>query len=329
MHPEHGYYAKADPFGAEGDFTTAPEISQIFGELVGLWCAEMWRGIGAPAGVGLVELGPGRGTLMADALRAAAMLPEFLDATSVHLVEASPTLRRVQERTLTGYEVVWHDSAATLPELPLLVVANEFFDALPVHQFRFTERGWSELLVSAGEEGFALVVGPAPSPRARLIADSVTENAEIGDVTEVCPAALSLIEAISAGIVAHGGAALIVDYGDEVARPHASLQSVRGHAAHDFLDAPGSADITAHLDFAALKRAAAPDARCWGPVLQREFLLSLGLEARAARLAASATPEQRVEIESACHRLIAPGEMGTLFKALAITAGDGPPPPAF
>ncbi|HAA91364.1 MAG: methyltransferase [Rhodospirillaceae bacterium] len=329
MHPEHGYYAKADPLGAEGDFTTAPEISQVFGELIGLWCAEMWRAGGAPSKIAWVELGPGRGTLMADALRAAAVLPEFLEAAEIHLVEASPALRRIQEQTLAEFKVAWHDSVATLPEMPALVVANEFFDALPIHQFRYTERGWCEHLVGVANDEFALVVSPDPSPRARLIAGQVTENADIGDVTELCPAAFSIIETISADICAHGGAALIVDYGEEATHPVPTLQSVQGHEPHNFLEAPGSADITAHLDFGALKRAVTRGAECWGPITQRDFLLALGLEARAARLSASATPGQQAAIENACHRLIAENEMGTLFKALAITAGGGPVPPAF
>lgn len=329
LHPEHGYYAKADPFGAGGDFTTAPEISQVFGELIGLWCAEVWRLNGAPVEVALVELGPGRGTLMADALRAAAVLPAFLDATSVHLVEASPALRAVQKRCLAAHDVVWHDSAATLPEMPSLIVANEFFDALPIHQFRLTEDGWCEVLVDAVGDNFVLTISRQPSPRARLIADSVTNSANIGDVMEVCPAMWSLVEVISAGIARHGGAALIVDYGGAPTGPAVSLQSVRGHEAHDFLIEPGSADITAHLDFAAVKRAVAPGVHCWGPMPQREFLLGLGLETRAAQLAGAASGAQRAEIESGCHRLIAPEEMGTLFQALAITAEDAPAPPAF
>ena len=329
MHPVHGFYAKADPFGADGDFTTAPEISQMFGELVGLWCAEMWRQLGAPAEIQLVELGPGRGTLMVDALRAASVMPAFIEAVSLHLVEASPALRSAQEKSLRAYSATWHDSIATVPDGPVLLIANEFFDALPIHQFTYTANGWCERLVTSIDGNFSLIVAPHPAPLAGLIPEPMSAIATIGAITEICPAALSLIERISAKIVEFGGAALVIDYGDEQVQARPTLQSLRAHKSHDFLQTPGAADITAHVDFAGLKRAVDPNAECWGPMTQRDFLLRLGLLERAERLRVKATEMQRADIDAACHRLIAPEEMGTLFKALAITAGKANPPPAF
>jgi NADH dehydrogenase [ubiquinone] 1 alpha subcomplex assembly factor 7 len=333
LHPAHGYYAKADPFGTAGDFTTAPEVSQIFGELIGLWCVEMWQRAGAPASFALAELGPGRGTLMADALRAARVVPDFRAAATVHLVEASPTLRAVQAKTLADAAPVWHETAASLPEMPTFLIANEFFDALPVHQFVLRDGAWRERMVVLAEDAemarFALAETAAPSPRARLIDDAVTTAAEEGDIAELCPAAVSIAADLAGHLAEFGGAALIVDYGDAEPVPKATLQSLRGHARHDFLDDPGSADITAHVDFAALIRAASPVASCWGPLAQGELLERLGLDERARRLGENATEAQRRDLEQACRRLIAPEEMGTLFKALALTPKDAPPPPAF
>jgi len=333
MHPTHGYYAQSDPFGIDGDFTTAPEICQIFGELIGLWCADVWRQMGAPEEIALAELGPGRGTLMADALRAAAVLPAFRKAVSVHLVEASPFLRSRQEQALAAFLPTWHETVASLPDVPTLLIANEFFDALPIHQFVFTSDGWRERLVTSVDGVFAVIVSPQPTPRARLIDDGINANAKVGDMAEVCPAGLSVMEAISAKITQYGGAALIVDYGSMEPRARPTLQSVRSHKAHDFLEAPGSADITAHVDFAALGRAAIrpapPQVKCWGPISQADFLMRLGLAERAARLAANASERQVKDIETACHRLIAAEEMGTLFKVFAISAGGTIIPPAF
>jgi len=329
MHPTHGYYTKSDPFGVDGDFTTAPEISQIFGELIGLWCADVWRQLGAPEEIALAELGPGRGTLMADALRASAVLPAFREAVSVHLVEASPFLRSRQAQALAAFSPTWHETAASLPDVPTLLIANEFFDALPIHQFVFTPNGWRERLVTSVDGVFAVIVSPQATPRERLIDGVVSANAQVGNIAEVCPAALSIMEAMSAKLAQHGGAALIVDYGSVESQARPTLQSVRNHKAHDFLEAPGSADITAHVDFAALVRAAGPQVQCWGPISQADFLSRLGLAERAARLAANATESQIKDIETACHRLIAAEEMGNLFKALAVTVGGTIVPPAF
>lgn len=323
LHPNHGYYKTAKPIGLSGDFITAPEISQIFGELIGLWMVEMWRISGAPKQFGLVEVGPGRGTLMIDALRAMKVVPKFLDAASVHLVETSPVLRTIQQERLAKYNPTWHESVASLPEIPNFIIANEFFDALPIHQFRFTNAGWREVLVDFVKGNLVLVLSPGPSPYSALISNEVTLNAKVGDITEVCPAAISLFEILASGILKNGGAALIIDYGCEFKKPHATLQAVRDHKAHNILDDPGQLDISAHLDFAALKRALPKGISYWGPIPQGQFLLAMGLETRAFQLAKNASGEQALIISDACKRLVAPSEMGALFKAMAITSEEG------
>ncbi len=335
IHPQHGYYMRGDPFGAAGDFVTAPEISQMFGELVGLWCADVWQRLGAPDPVLLVELGPGRGTLMADALRAARTVPRFRRAVRLHLVEVSSVLRRRQADILraptTDCPPVWHDSLAEVPEGPLLLVANEFFDALPIRQFVRTAAGWRERLVSLGEDGHSLVptLGP-PSPQVGILLPAALRAAAPGAVAEVSPAAIGLAAEIGRRLVAHGGAALIIDYGDARPPGEPTLQAVRGHARHDVLAEPGTADLTAHVDFAALVHAASDaGARAHGPVPQGAFLEALGLQARAATLRRAATPAQKEAIAAAIHRLTNAAEMGTLFKVLALARPDLGPMPGF
>ncbi len=331
-HPEHGYYVTRDPLGVAGDFITAPEVSQMFGELIGLWCAEVWRTGLAPAPAALVELGPGRGTLMADALRAARMLPGFENALTVHLVETSPVLEAMQRRALDGHAVRWHRSLAAVPDGPLLLIANEFFDALPVRQFELTTDGWRERTVAldAAGEGFRFALAREDPAVDSAIPQEIRDVAQPGDIAETCPAGLALAEDIGRRIARHGGAALIVDYGHVASAPGETLQAVRAHERCSPLDAPGTADLTAHVDFAALRRAATrAGASVYGPVTQGLFLSRLGIAERAGRLRRSATPDQARDIEAACHRLIAAGEMGTLFKALAITPPAMPAPPGF
>jgi SAM-dependent MidA family methyltransferase len=327
--PCHGYYMRRDPFGAGGDFITAPEVSQMFGELIGLWCAEVWRRQGAPDPVMLVELGPGRGTLMADALRAARLVPDFHRALRPHLMEISPALRRRQAETLRAYggalAPTWHDSLADVPEGPMLLIANEFFDALPVRQFARTGAGWCERLVTLGADGRTLVLtlGP-PSPHADILVPRAGSGIPAGAIAEVSPAAIGIAAEIGRRLAAHGGAALIVDYGNARPPGEPTLQAVRGHARHDVLAQPGSADLTAHVDFAALARAATEaGARASGPVPQGAFLEALGLSARAKTLSRQASPSQAAAIAAAVHRLTGAAEMGTLFKVLALSApGD-------
>ncbi len=327
-HPEYGYYATRDPLGRAGDFITAPEISQIFGELIGLWCADLWDRMGRPAPILLAELGPGRGTLMADALRAARTLPGFIEAARLHLVETSPVLRGVEARALAGFRPEWHDSIASLPEGPLVVIANEFLDALPIRQFVKTAAGWREKLIglSAEENGLAFAAAPGPTPALALIPPAFAAAPE-GSHFEVSPAALAIADALARRFAATGGAALFIDYGYWPRGLGDTLQAVRRHRRHDILAAPGEADLTAHVDFAAIAEAAAnAGARVWGPVAQGEFLRRLGLPARAERLLQGASPAQAADIGAACRRLTDPAERGTLFKALCIAAPGTPEP---
>jgi NADH dehydrogenase [ubiquinone] 1 alpha subcomplex assembly factor 7 len=329
--PHDGYYTRREPFGTAGDFVTAPEISQMFGEMIGAWCVDCWQRMGRPPAFALAEFGPGRGTLMADLLRVAALDAGFRAALHVHLVETSPTLRAAQRAALDGTAVTWHDRPDTLPGLPLLAIANEFVDALPVRQFERTAAGWCERRVDVDGDGgsaapaFRFVLsppldtGPLPAPA----------DAPIGAIAETCPQGRALATALAARLVADGGAALLVDYG------YASgfgdtLQAVRRHRFAPFLADPGEADLTAHVDFAALGAAAtAAGAAVHGPVMQGDFLRALGIEARAAALAAQASPAQRDAIDSALRRLIGAREMGTLFKAVAFAAPELPAPAGF
>ena len=328
-HPEHGYYMKADPFGAGGDFITAPEISQMFGELVGLWCAEVWRLMGEPAPFRLVELGPGRGTLMADALRAAKVRRGFCRAAQIDLVETSPALRARQQSVLQGWPVSWHDTFAQVPDGPLILVANEFFDALPVHQFERRPEGWRERLVAHERGRFVLTPSPHPTPAELLIPAPIRLAAPAGTVAEVSPAAVSIMRAIAERIEADGGAALLIDYGHAEHRAGATLQAVRRHRRHDPFADPGEADLTAHVDFAALADIARHHATVHGPVTQAGFLRTLGIELRAAQLSKSATEVHKKAIAAALRRLIDPAEMGTLFKVLAVSDHELATPPGF
>jgi NADH dehydrogenase [ubiquinone] 1 alpha subcomplex assembly factor 7 len=331
VHPEHGYYTTRDPLGLAGDFITAPEVSQMFGELIGLWCVSGWRQMGCPAAVRLVEIGPGRGTLMADALRAMAGVVACRDAVRVHLVETSPALRALQEDALAGAGATWHEALAGVPEGPLLLVANELYDVLPIHQFVRTLEGWRERLVDAGPgpAGFRFVLAAGPTPALALIPDEVN-GAPPGSVAEVSPAAISLTDEIARRIVAHGGLALIIDYAADRGPLGDTLQAVRGHGRHEVLDDPGEADLSARVDFATVARVARDaGATVFGPVTQGDFLLALGVEARAAKLAEGAGEAQRAAIETALGRLVGGGEMGSLFKVLAIAGGDAPTPAGF
>lgn len=326
--PEHGYYTTRMPFGQAGDFVTAPEVSQLFGEMIGAWLLTVWEGLGAPRPVRLVELGPGRGTLMADILRVARLRPAFLEAATVELVETSPHLRDLQRQTLAGapLPVTWHDGIDDLPEGPLLVVANEFFDALPIRQLVRTADGWRERMVGLDDAGkLAFGLGPVHFPEAGR-ADLGT--APEGAVLELQPAATAVMTALAGRLVREGGAALAIDYGYEGPAFGDTLQAVRGHAYADVLEDPGTADLTAHVDFAALAQAArTAGASAHGPLPQGAFLVALGLVERAERLAAGKSDAEFAAIEAAVRRLVAEDEMGNLFKVLAVTPTGVAPPP--
>ncbi len=320
-HPVHGYYTTRDPLGAGGDFVTAPEVSQMFGELLGLCLAQAWLDQGAPAPFALAELGPGRGTLMADILRATRSVAGFRTASEVHLVEVSPALRARQAAALTDHRPTWHDSLAGVPDLPLFLVANEFLDALPVRQFLRAGGGWAERVV--GADGERLVFGlTAPAPLA-MLAHRIGDTAE-GDLIEVSAAAEAVAAGIGARIATHGGAAILVDYGGWRSLGD-TFQAVRGHRKVDPLEAPGTADLTAHVDFDAVARAAAgTGAAVTAMTTQGTFLGRLGIAARAQALSAAGDPAR---IAGAHRRLTDPQEMGDLFKVIAVHPGDRPPPP--
>ncbi len=332
-HPDFGYYQSDDPFGADGDFITAPEISQIFGELIGVWCAVVWRDMGAPERINLVELGPGRGTLMADALRALGVAPEFKEAIALHLVETGKRLRRRQKETIgkahSDITPQWHDGIESLPQGPAIFIANEFFDALPIRQFQKTPEGWRERLIDvADRDGFRFVLSPsisAPPPVAEELWDAEAEA-----VAEVSPASITIARAIGERVAEFGGAALIIDYGHERPGLGDTLQAVRNHGFADPLTDPGGVDLTAHVDFAAIGAAAAlAGAKAWGPVGQGVFLEALGIKARAAALIEGATADQAEEIQGAVARLTDGERMGTLFKALTVTPAAAATPPGF
>jgi SAM-dependent MidA family methyltransferase len=315
------YYATRDPLGAGGDFTTAPEISQIFGELIGLWLTDIWARAGRP-NAHFVELGPGRGTLAADALRAmktAGLTPP------VHFVETSPVLRERQGERVQG--AVFHDDLQSLPgDAPLLIVANEFFDALPIRQLVRTAQGWRERHIGWSQPLFVPV---ASGGRLDEILPTQFREAPMGSIIETSPASAAIARQIGHRLSAQGGAALIIDYGYQGPAIGDTLQAVRGHAYVNPFEEPGERDLTAHVDFATLAEAARVEgAAAYGPVCQGALLEAIGIHARAARLTQTA-PQRRGEIETAVARLVAPDQMGTLFKALALIGSGWPEPAGF
>jgi SAM-dependent MidA family methyltransferase len=333
-HPEHGYYRHGDPFGLTGDFITSPEISQMFGELLGAWAATVWETMERPQPVRLVELGPGRGTLLADALRGTRNAAGFHAAADVHLVEISRTLRDRQKdalrRAAPELTPSWHDDFTNVPEGPLLLLANEFFDALPVHQFQRAQGRWHERVVTLDDSGGGFRLALAQPGPAFALAAPLPPVAPEGAVIEVCPAGVALADAIARRLVAHGGAALLIDYGHDGSSRGESLQAVRRHDKHDILVEPGTADLSAHVDFGMLARAAREaGAKAYGPVPQGELLERLGLHQRSEMLMRNATTAQAEDIMRASRRLLDLAQMGTLFKALAIAAPSLPTPPGF
>ncbi len=334
------YYATHDPFT---DFTTAPEISQAFGEIVGLWAATTWDLLCRPTPVLLVEAGPGRGTLMADALRAIARAaPAFRAAVSVHMIETSPRLRELQRKVVP--EAIWHDGIGTVPQLPLLLLANEFLDALPIRQFVRHNEGWTERYVEEGQ----FVEVPSPSPCGRGLGGGVAAHRARTDpspqppptrgggalpapvVIEIAEPALDFAGAIGARLSAHPGAALFLDYGPTESTAGDSLQAIR-HGRHaDPLADPGSADLTAHVDFAAFAATArAAGAAVHGPIPQGVFLTRLGLFQRVDRLARTQLPAKASALIEGARRLVEPDQMGRLFKALSLCHPSCPTPPGF
>ena len=322
-HPDYGYYRKADPLGRDGDFITAPEISQVFGEVIGLWCVVTWRQAGRPTPFHLVELGPGRGTLMADAMRAAGTDPDFIAAANIHLVETSPILRLRQQAKLRAHDATWHLAIDTVPAGPCVYIANEFFDALAIDQYVRTADGWHRRCVGLDPvtDRLKFVVDRTPINTEGLVPPSVTA-APAGSLFEHCPECPEIAAIMGKRLASDGIAALIIDYGYRHQGSGETLQGVRGHQHHDVLMNLGDADLTAHVDFSALAATAeTAGAIPFGPVLQGTFLSNLGIEARTNKLAADQDTTQANLLHSGCHRLIDPQGMGTLFKVLALTDG--------
>jgi len=327
-HSEFGYYMNRDPFGATGDFTTSPEISQMFGELIGLWAAEVWSSMGAPKSVHLVELGPGRGTMMSDALRAARIVPDFRDALDVWLVETSPALATIQHDLLidAGAAVSWVQTLKDVPEGPAIVVGNEFLDALPVRQFVRVSGQWRERMVRLNGGGeLAFDVARAPEP-------FINANAPNGEILEVNASGHRFMYELGARLVKQGGVALLIDYGHSVTGFGDTLQALRAHRHVGPLTAPGDCDLTAHVDFAAMGRSAsAAGAAVHGPIDQGDFLRAIGIDLRTKALVDRANPQRADEFQRARARLVGKGqgEMGALFKVMVISDRKLRTPPGF
>ncbi|HVX91880.1 MAG TPA: SAM-dependent methyltransferase [Xanthobacteraceae bacterium] len=322
-HPEHGYYITHDPFGASGDFVTAPEISQMFGELLGVWAVATWKLLGSPERLQLIELGPGRGTMINDALRAARVMPDFRRAIDVHLIEASPLLRRRQRHTLgvTDIPVAWHDALTEVPEAPAIILANEFLDAMPVNQAVKQKDGWYERVIKLDEiDNLVFGLAPEPIPHFERTLPPHVREAPVGSIFEW--RSNTLVLEIGRRMARAGGAALLIDFGHVKSDIGETLQAVRTHVFTDPLAAPGMTDLTAHVDFEAVAiTAESIGARVHGPIEQATFLRRLGIEARAGALR-SVAPDRASEIDSAVGRLTEGGRtgMGTMFKVIALSS---------
>jgi SAM-dependent MidA family methyltransferase len=330
---DHGYYTTRDPLGERGDFVTSPEISQMFGELIGLWMAAVWKKMGEPPNVRIVELGPGRGTMMHDALRAAKVMPAFRDAAVLHLVEISPVLQGEQEKTLEQLPVpiFWHAALREVPKGPVIVIANEFFDALPINQAVKTGDGWHERRIEIDTDGnLALALAPDPTPHFERLLPPAVRRAPVNTIYEWRPDTVAM--ELGRRLADDGGAALVIDYGHVESAPGDTLQAVGKHAYVDPLTTPGAIDLTAHVDFQALARAVeAMSAASYGPLEQADFLRRLGIETRASALKAKATPAAAADIDTALSRLIGQGRtgMGALFKVAAYAHPKLGTPPGF
>jgi NADH dehydrogenase [ubiquinone] 1 alpha subcomplex assembly factor 7 len=317
-HPQHGYYITRDPFGSTGDFTTAPEISQIFGELIGVWVAKVWEQLGSPRHFALVELGPGRGTLMSDIIRVLTKIPACAKSAAIHLVETSPALRAAQQERLPN--ATWHASVASLPAMPMIVLANEFFDALPIRQFECKSGQVFERCVGLANDELCVAMFPSPS-RIPFPGDDVYEDASIRN---------AVATHLGNHLSTLGGAGLIIDYGHMRSALGDTLQAMKSHAFCKITDHVGEADITSHVDFESLGRGfATGGAKIAGLMTQGQFLHAMGLEARAHVLAGKATGETRQNIIAASERLANPAQMGELFKVMAVTGGLKQPPYPF
>jgi len=327
--PEDGYYTTREPFGAEGDFTTAPEVSQMFGELVAIWLYAAWKAAGAPADALFAEIGPGRGTLMKDMLRTFARLaPSLVEAHRFAMVETSPRLAAVQRKTLEGAEASpdWFLNVEELPDGPLFIVGNELFDAVPIKQYVRVPAGWRERVVGQTKDG-ALAFRASPGALDSLFLPPDADRAPEGSIFEIAPVREGLMDVISERLARRSGAGLFIDYGYEGPALGETLQAVRRHRYEDVLESPGEADLTAHVDFSALRKVAQGHGLTTRLMHQGDFLLGLGLLERAGRLGAGRSAEEQQRIQMDVERLAGPQEMGTLFKAMAILPAGVEVPP--
>lgn len=338
--PEHGYYLVRDPFGTGGDFITAPDVCQIFGELLGLWCVHVWAELGMPKNCKLVELGPGRGALMGDALRAASLVPDFLQSVEVHFVETSKALCAAQEEHLRSQaeeqerelpKLFWHDRLADVPDGPTFLIANEFLDALPIRQFQFKGGQWYERMIALDEnEGFIYALADQPHDEQASF-PPIHKQAGENDFLELCPARAGVVRQMAARANGHPFAGVLIDYGYGEPALGDSFQAIKSHEFTDPLEEPGLADVTAHVDFAhVLDTGREYGLTGHGPVSQRDFLVSLGVRERAAQLMENmenmfAAQQFMIGLQ----RLIEPDQMGTLFKVVAFTGTDQPEVPGF
>ncbi len=331
LDPVLGYYPTRDPLGSEGDFITAPEISQMFGEVLGLWCLQSWKDMGSPARIQLVEFGPGRGIMMSDILRTAQLDSDFFEALSVTLIEASAALESVQGKTLKdcGVEVTWAKTLSDIAALPTLILGNEYLDCLPIRQFiqkdRFAgRRGWHERLVALDHED-RMVYGISPSAISESLGTQLPsgqETANNGDLLEVCPAFAQWVDALAEFMSRAPARALFIDYGPEMTEFGDTLQALKRHEKVGVFSAPGDTDLTARVDFSALTELCeAAGLKTFGPISQRAFLSKLGIELRAVALT-RAKPDARPKILRQLHRLMDEQEMGSLFKAICIAPKD-------
>ena len=325
--PEHGYYMTQQPFGVKGDFTTAPEVSQLFGELIGAWLMHQWLTQDLQGPVQLVEIGPGRGTLMKDVLRVISLRPQLQENLSVHLVETSPTLRKAQEKLLKNEAITWHSDLSTVPDGPTLLIANELFDALPIHQYQLTEKGWFERCIGL-DDNDELIFGLSTGNLSQADIDKFDLQPKPGDILEISPAAINMAAAIGNRIKQQGGAALLIDYGYAKTATGDTFQALKNHEYVPVLEQCGQADLTAHVNFQALSNAITlSGAVPHGPIGQGAFLLGLGLLERAGQLGTGKSALEQDQIRKDVERLAADNQMGTLFKVLSVTPTADKPIP--
>jgi len=329
-HPEHGYYRARAAIGAEGDFITAPEISQLFGEMIGIWVLQSWIDLGSPREWQVIELGPGRGTLMCDVIRALRLRTEALENSHFHLVETSLPLREHQRKALGkfAHKATWQDHVTAVPPAPCVIIANEFFDALTIRQFLKLKGVWCERMVALGKAGFEFIAVPTLFDVGREIGGA--SGAPNGEIYEISSAARAIAAEIGKRVLQQPGRALIIDYGYSGERHGDTLQALRKHKKISPFESIGFADLTAHVDFAALARSAELEgAQRFGPISQRAFLTAMGIETRLAALSKHASGTEKETLKRGVHRLTAASEMGDLFRVLALSSPKLPAPPGF